>query len=143
MNIDKLDKIFSLLAIVAGLMVIVLSITSKDEDNYLKRTGKKATATVVRTLVTYKNPKSRTFDSFKDKSVWGIYQFKATNGQVYEVQATTSGATIGNKTTIYYNPAKPEQEYYLDSDAYGFFLGLGIGSIITILGAVFYKRASG
>jgi hypothetical protein len=141
MSINKLDKVFSLLAIVGGLMVIVLSITSAHKDNELKKTGKMATATVVRTLVTYKNPKNRTFDSFKDKSVWGIYQFKATNGLVYEVQATTSGATIGNKTTIYYNPANPEQEYYLDSDAYGFFLGLGIGSVITALGVFFYKRA--
>ena len=139
---NRLDKIFSMLAILAGLAVIVVSIISKNKDNQIKNTGAKATAIVVDTLVTIAKPTNRPYNSFKDKSVWGIYQFRATNGNIYQVRATTSGAHLGNKTTIYYNPANPAQSYYLDSDAYGFYLGLGIGSIITILGAIFYKRAS-
>ncbi|WP_345954434.1 DUF3592 domain-containing protein [Mucilaginibacter sp. PAMB04168] len=139
---NKWDRIFSLLALVAGLGIIVLIITDNNKNNYLKKTGAKTTATVVRTLVVFNKTKSRTHDSFKDKSIYGIYQFKATNGQTYEVQATTSGAHIGEKTIIYYDPANPQLTYYLDSDAYGFFLGLGIGSIMIILGVVFYKKAS-
>lgn len=139
---EKLDKFFSLLAMFGGLGVIILSIISNNEDNHIKNTGVKTTATVVDTVVTYNKPKDRSFNSFKDKSVWGIYQFKTTNGNVYEVQATTSGAHLGGTTTIYYNPANPRQQYYLESDSYGFFLGIGIGSIIIALGAFFFKRAS-
>jgi len=141
-KMNKWDRFFSLLAIVAGLGIIVLSITDNNKDNYLEKTGTKATATVVRTLVVPKNPNSRTYNSFKDKSVYGIYQFKATDGKIHEVQATTSGTHIGKKTTIYYDPANPEIAYYLDSNAYGFLLGIGIGSIITILGIIFFRKVS-
>jgi hypothetical protein len=139
---DKWDRIFSLLAIVAGLGVMFIVITDNNNDNHLKKTGAKATATVVRTVVVLNNPKSRTYNSFKDKSVWGIYQFKAADGQTHEVQATTSGGYIGEKTTVYYDPANPSLNYYLDSDAYGFYLGISVGLIIIILGAFFFYRSS-
>ncbi|MBS7566750.1 hypothetical protein KHS38_20260 [Mucilaginibacter sp. Bleaf8] len=139
---DKSDRIFSFLAIIAGLAVIVLSINSNSRDNHLRKTGEKAIASVVRTTVTINNPKSRTYNSFKDKSVWGVYQFKGRNGQIYEVQGKTSGAHLGEKTIIYYDPINPEQDFYLDSDAYGFFLGIGIGLDITVLGAIFFIRSS-
>lgn len=138
---NKADRFFSAMAMLIGLGVIYMVIASKNEDKRIKETGAKAHAVVVDTAVTYNNPKSRDFNSFKDKSVWGIYQFKATDGQVYEVRASTSGAHVGQETTIYYNPAHPQTEYYLDSDAYGLYLGLAVGGFITLLGLFFFRRA--
>ena len=138
---NKLDRIFSMLAIIAGLTQIVLCINYNTEDTRIKKTGLKATATVIRTSVTFNNPKSRTHNSFKDKSIWGIYQFKAANGKLYEVRAKSSGAHLGQKTTVYYNPANPERENYLDNDSGGFFIGIAIGSVITIIGAAFFIRS--
>jgi hypothetical protein len=135
----KVDRFFSVLAMLVGLALIILSIIDYSTDQSIKRTGAKAVATVVDTIVVYKNPKSKSFDSFRDKSVWGVYRFKAANGATYEVQATTSGAHLGKQTTIYYDPVNPQQNYYLDSDAYGFYLGLGIGCIILFVGALFYQ----
>jgi hypothetical protein len=139
----KLDSIFSLLAIIAGLAIMVISITTRIDDNRIKHRGAKASATVVDIVVTNNKPRNRAYDALKDKTVWGIYQFKAKNGSTYKVQATTSGAHIGKKTTIYYNPNRPGQEYYLDSDAYGFYLGSGISLVIISFGIIMFRRASG
>lgn len=141
MNIGRLDKIFSFMAMVVGLAVIVLSISTRNDDNQIKKTGQKATATVVDTVITIRKPMNRPYDAFKDKSVWGIYEFKTTDGKTYRVQAKTSGSHLGKKSIIYYNPAAPDQIYYLDSDAYGFYLGVAIGLIILIVGGVLYYRA--
>jgi hypothetical protein len=138
----KLDRIFSLLAIIAGLAIMVLSITTKIDDNRIKHTGAKTSATVVEVVVTINKPRNRAYDALKDKTVWGIYQFTARNGITYKVQATTSGAHVGKKTTIYYNPNRPDQDYYLDSDAYGFYLGSAISLVIISFGLFMYRRAS-
>lgn len=119
-----------------------LCIADHYKDTQLQKKGLKAMATVVDTVITYsKPPQGRSFDKFKDRSVWGIYAFKARNSQTYRVQATTSGTHMGKQTTIYYDPANPDGAYYLDGDAYGFYLGMGIGFIITALGVFFFWRS--
>jgi len=139
---QRLDKLFSLLAMIAGLSVIVISIITNNDDNHIKHTGNKAVATVIDTTVTQSKSIHRSTNSFKDKSVWGIYQFKATDGKVYVVRATTSGAHIGGTTSIYYNPKNPEQEFYLESDAYGVYLGAGIGIVLLVFGFIIFRRAA-
>ena len=141
MNIGRLDKIFSFMAMVVGLSVIVLSISIRNDDNQIRKTGQKATATVVDTIVVISKPINRTYDASRDKRVWGIYEFNASDGKTYRVQAKTSGSHLGKRSIIYYNPAAPDQTYYLDSDAYGFYLGAAIGLIILIVGGVIYRRA--
>jgi len=138
----KLDKIFSVLAVVAGVAVMIISVSVHMQDNRIKKTGNKAIATVIDTVVTISKPRTRSYDSFRDKTVYGIYQFKATDGKTYQVQAATSGAHLGKKTIVYYNPGNPEHGYFLDSDAYGFFLGIGIGLVIIIFGVFMYRRGS-
>jgi len=140
----KLVKIMaSGFILLMGLVALIFCILSKIHDDQIERIGFKTTAVVADLeKEVHKSNEGRPgrATTVNKETIWGIYEF--TVGETaYRVKGATSGATLGAKTIVYYDPKDPGNKYVLEADRSGFALGLTISGIFIIAGIVLVYRS--
>lgn len=131
---NSLKRIIGITGICTGLPVLLATICTGIKERQVRQSGLSATAIVIDTIVEIRKDG---FNKKEVKSTFGIYRFNAWDGKAYHVNGTTSGSRIGQQTTVYYNPRNPTGDYFLESDTYGFYLGLFVGGIFMLIGGAF------
>lgn len=69
---------------------------------------------------------------------YAYFTFTDINGNLFEVQSNSNLPTfsVGDKTTIYYDPKNPSRYFHLDSDSTGNFIGI-IAGLFLLACAIF------
>lgn len=131
---SSIKSIAGIIGFSTGLLVLLATIYTGIKERRVRQSGLSATAIVIDTIVEIRKDG---FNKKEVKSTFGIYRFNAWDGKAYQVNGTTSGTRIGQQTTVYYNPRNPTGDYFLESDAYGFYLGLFVSGIFMLIGGAF------
>ena len=140
----KLVKIIaSGFILLMGLVALIFSILGKIHDDQIRRLGFKTEAVVTDLeKEVHKSNEGRPgrATTVNKEIIWGIYEF-TVGKTAYRVKGATSGATLGAKTIVFYDPKDPGVKYVLDADRSGFALGLTISGSFIIAGSILSYRS--
>ena len=127
--------------IIIGFLAVVASFYAQRKAGLLRETGVKAVATIVDTRVQISESKDGNGRRKESRTVFPIYEFAGTDGVLHRVDGSVggSGATLGKKCTVYYNPQDPDSEFTIDEDRWAPIIGYVVGSIFMLVGILLYR----